>query len=317
MGPLDASYTSSSSTMKLLVPLTERRPSLLDGSELLRPEEEYIGKRKSISMDKDEDNFRVYDENCTSEIQERVKKTYYEMHTNQTLEFVQKKMEKWLKFDHVEATVMEALEMLNELVDESDPDIDLPNIIHAFQTAEQIRAKYPDKEWFQLTGLIHDLGKIMAFYDEPQWAVVGDTFPVGCAPQESIVYGKQSFKDNPDLADSRYSTKYGIYEPNCGIDNLMMSWGHDEYLYQVLKNHGATIPEEGLAMIRCHSFYPWHTGGDYEHLTTEKDKEMVKWVNEFNKYDLYTKSSVTPDVEALKPYYQGLIDKFVPGVVKF
>ena len=45
-------------------------------------------------MDKDEDNFRVYDENCTSEIQERVKKTYYEMHTNQTLEFVQKKVGK-------------------------------------------------------------------------------------------------------------------------------------------------------------------------------------------------------------------------------
>ena len=37
----------------------------------------------------------------------------------------------------------------------------------------------------------------------------------------------------------------------------------------------------------------------------------------FSKYDLYTKSSVTPDVEALKPYYQGLIDKFIPGVVKF
>ena len=73
-------------------------------------------------------------------------------------------MDKWLKFDHVEASVMEALEMLNELVDESDPDIDLPNIIHAFQTAEQIRAKHPDKEWFHLVGLIHDLGKVCTQY---------------------------------------------------------------------------------------------------------------------------------------------------------
>ena len=55
---------------------------------------------------------------------------------------------------------MEALEKLNDLVDESDPDIDLPNIVHAFQTAEQIRRDHPDKEWFQLTGLIHDLGKV-------------------------------------------------------------------------------------------------------------------------------------------------------------
>ena len=51
--------------------------------------------------------------------------------------------------------------MLNSLVDESDPDVDLPNLVHAFQTAERIRAEHPDLEWFQLTGLIHDLGKVL------------------------------------------------------------------------------------------------------------------------------------------------------------
>merc|ERR1711909_228919 len=100
-------------------------------------------------------------------------RTYMEMHTNQTVEFVRGKHEKWLKFNHFQATVMEALEMLNELVDESDPDLDLPNIVHAFQTAERIRADHPDKDWYHLVGLIHDMGKIMAFYGEPQWAVVG------------------------------------------------------------------------------------------------------------------------------------------------
>lgn len=30
--------------------------------------------------------------------------------------------------------IREALEKLNELIDESDPDIDLPNIVHAFQS---------------------------------------------------------------------------------------------------------------------------------------------------------------------------------------
>ena len=37
----------------------------------------------------------------------------------------------------------------------------------------------------------------------------------------------------------------------------------------------------------------------------------------YSKYDLYTKSTKIPDVEALKPYYQSLIDKFIPGPVKF
>lgn len=99
---------------------------------------------------------------------------------------------------------MTALDKLNDLVDESDPDAAIPNIVHAFQTAERIRQEHPDKEWFQLTGLIHDLGKIMAFYGEPQWAVVGDTFPVGCQLANSIVYRDTSFVNNPDVKDERY-----------------------------------------------------------------------------------------------------------------
>ena len=34
------------------------------------------------------------------------------------------------------------------------------------------------------TGLIHDLGKVLCKYGEPQWAVVGDTFPVGTTKWE-------------------------------------------------------------------------------------------------------------------------------------
>lgn len=51
---------------------------------------------------------------------------------------------------------------------------------HALQCAEAIRSKHPDKEWMMVVGLIHDLGKILgAKFQQPQWAVVGDTFPVG------------------------------------------------------------------------------------------------------------------------------------------
>lgn len=40
---------------------------------------------------------------------------------------------------------MEALELLDQLVDESDPDVDFPNSYHAYQTAEGIRRAHPDK----------------------------------------------------------------------------------------------------------------------------------------------------------------------------
>jgi len=295
--------------MKILIDKTSENPNIFDTSELLRPEEAL----------KDKEVFRDYTKDDV--IGERVKKTYFDMHTNQTVEFVKKKHEKWLKFDHMEATIMEALEMLNELVDESDPDLDLPNIVHAFQTAERIREEHPDRDWFHLVGLIHDLGKVMAFYGEPQWCVVGDTFPVGCRPAPSIVFGEESFRDNVDIKDARYNTQEGMYETGCGIEKVLMSWGHDEYLYHVIINHmkkvGTEIPREGLWGIRFHSCYPWHTGKDYKHLMADGDQEIMDWVLEFNKYDLYTKSTKIPDISSLKPYYQTLIDKYLPGTVSF
>lgn len=74
-------------------------------------------------------------------------------------------MADWLSFDKFEATIMDALESLNDLVDESDPDVDIPNIVHAFQTAERIREVYPNEDWFHLVGLIHDLGKVSLKYN--------------------------------------------------------------------------------------------------------------------------------------------------------
>lgn len=60
-----------------------------------------------------------------------------------------------------------------------------------------------------------------------------------------------------------------------------MSWGHDEYLYRVLRHNNTTLPNEALYMIRYHSFYPWHCSGDYKHLENEEDAKMKKWVQLF------------------------------------
>lgn len=44
----------------------------------------------------------------------------------------------------------------------------------------------------------------MAFFDEPQWCVTGDTFPVGCLWGPNIVYRETSFKGNPDGDNEKY-----------------------------------------------------------------------------------------------------------------
>ncbi|OWF51858.1 inositol oxygenase-like [Mizuhopecten yessoensis] len=249
----------------------------------------------------------------------RVIDTYKSMHTFQTVEYVRGKIEHYCKFNHAEMTMMEALNSLDAFLDESDPDVDIPNSLHGYQTAEAIRRKHPDKDWFHVVGLIHDAGKVMAHWGEPQWSTVGDTFPVGCLPDDRIVFGRESFKDNPDMKDEKFNTRLGMYEENCGLDKVLMSWGHDEYLYRVLTSDLNTcrLPEEGLYMIRYHSFYPWHTSGAYGYLCNNKDEEMKDWINEFNKFDLYTKSAVTPNVDELQAYYSALMEKYIPGKVKW
>jgi len=225
-------------------------------------------------VEKKEEEYRNYTDSARHDI---VEKTYKAMHVNQTVDFVKGMHDKWLKFDHGEHTIFDIITKLDDLVDDSDPDTALPNSVHDFQTAERIRKAWPDKDWFHLVGLLHDVGKVLALWGEPQWAVVGDTFPVGCAFSDQIVF-PEHFKENKDSTHEVYGTELGMYEKGCGMDKLMISWGHDEYMYQVLKHNGCTLPEEGLAMIRYHSLYCWHLKGAYKQFMGPGDEEKLGWV---------------------------------------
>jgi inositol oxygenase len=90
---------------------------------------------------------------------QRVAEFYRLNHTHQTLDFVVDKKRDYLALSRKRMTVWEALEFLDTLVDDSDPDIDFTQIEHALQTAEAIRAAGHPR-WFVVTGLIHDLGKM-------------------------------------------------------------------------------------------------------------------------------------------------------------
>ncbi|HMV86886.1 MAG TPA: inositol oxygenase family protein [Blastocatellia bacterium] len=254
------------------------------------------------------ENFRNY----AAEARDCVKELYYLNHKHQTLDFVLSKKAEYGKLDKMEMGVWEALEKMNEFVDDSDPDLALPQIVHALQTAEAIRQDGHPR-WFILAGLIHDLGKMLHFFGEPQWAIVGDTFPVGCAWSDKIVYS-EFFAENPDSQNPAYQTPNGIYQEGCGLDNVHISWGHDEYLYLVTKDY---LPQEALWMLRYHSCYPVHREGAYQHLLSKQDEELLYSVRAFNPYDLYSKCDTVPDVEALRPFYQELIAEYFPARIKW
>ena len=171
-------------------------------------------------MIKSDKEFRDYDG-----ADEKVRLTYKLNHTKQTIEFVKNKLEQYCtKFDQLKMSIWDAIEKLNHIIDESDPDLDAPQIIHAFQTTENLRERFPndDDDWLHLIGLIHDLGKVLLlpeFGCNGQWEVVGDTYPVGCAHSDAIVY-PEYFSENPDSVNSLYQTQLGIYEKNCGLSQF-------------------------------------------------------------------------------------------------
>lgn len=238
---------------------------------------------------------------------------FYRMHHKyQTYNFVRAKQDQWLPLRHKKMRVMDALEFLNTLVDDSDPDIELDQLQHLLQTSESIRAD-GHEEWFVLTGFIHDLGKVLCLFDEDQWAVVGDTHPVGCRFSDRIVYS-EFFEANPDRYDKRFNTRLGIYSEGCGLRNIHMSWGHDEYMYHILKHY---LPEPALYIVRYHSFYAWHRENEYDYLCDDHDRKMLSWVRKFNPYDLYTKCPELPRWDKLKPYYERLIEKYLPAELSF
>ncbi|MDX1902036.1 MAG: inositol oxygenase family protein [Gammaproteobacteria bacterium] len=316
------------------------------------------------------DQFRDYSKS------EQVERTYQHMQENQTAARVAELNERYTteagytdcNGNKIRETIMDVFKLLDQIIDESDPDTDLPQSFHAYQTGEALKdcidpdkptqlkpipinhlfsdeewkglpdevresyynyldELYPEIEnwsWLPLIGFIHDLGKVLALQNWgklPQSFVVGDTFPIGAPFSQSNVYYKQGFfKKNPDLNFEEKSDNhlFGKYEMHTGFDHLDMSFGHDEYMYSVLKRTIHHLPKEALYLIRFHSFYPWHTPRDgkprgYTELASAEDWRMLPLLKLFQQCDLYSKKAKLPNKEQLKKYYDELIKHFIPG----
>lgn len=255
---------------------------------------------------------RSYDETST-----HLKLHYRLMRTKQTLSHV-KRM--YIKHhpdnNNLQMTIWEALDQLKDFIDTSDPDVTIANFAHAFQTAEGIReAGLP--EWLQVTGLIHDIGKVMYLRgcDEDgtsirkQWSIAGDIYVIGHPLPECLVLPEYNAYAPKEMVD---------YSRNCGFDQCYMSYGHDEYLYNVLvaNREKVRLPLEALYIIRYHSFYAWHSNDAYTELESQYDRSMKGWVKLFNQYDLYTKESINfseDEISKMCIYYGKLVDKYLPG----
>src|SRR5437763_16410017 len=90
---------------------------------------------RTVDPEKPKEAFRDY----RAEARPSVKEFYRLNHTRQTLDFVLQKKREYLTKNRRRMGIWEAMEYLNTLVDDSDPDTDLSQIEHLAQVAESMR----------------------------------------------------------------------------------------------------------------------------------------------------------------------------------
>src|SRR5256885_5958623 len=95
-------------------------------------QQRYPESEAKIETAKSKSEFRDY----RKEARPSVKEFYRLNHTHQTFDFVQQKKKQYLSLDKRRMGIWEAMEYLNTLVDDSDPDTDLSQIQHLLQPAE-------------------------------------------------------------------------------------------------------------------------------------------------------------------------------------
>jgi len=119
-----------------------------DDSAFPKTEEPYIDQEKPLCIGANtvgfadsevKKSYEEYRNYTNSDRHDTVAMCYKAMHENQTVAHVRSCLEKYNKFGRMEMTIEEAFKLLDNLVDDSDPDSDQPNSFHNFQTAERIR----------------------------------------------------------------------------------------------------------------------------------------------------------------------------------
>ena len=99
---------------------------------LLEDWEDFVEQRYPAPGEKPREDYRNYDNLARDTVCD-----FYRLnHRHQTYDFVREKKRAFLRLDRRQMTVLEALDFLDTLVDDSDPDISLSQREHLLQTAD-------------------------------------------------------------------------------------------------------------------------------------------------------------------------------------
>jgi inositol oxygenase len=230
---------------------------------------------------------------------QKVDDTYKDIFKNQRIKIVN---EMRIKYDFLEPkayTIWEVFKKLETVRDESDPDTDLPQIVHAWQTAESIKSRYMEEppalskihicdlftrlEWNKLAEDVRikyntTLDKFYEGIEEWDWfPLIGLIHDLGKVMVETefgglpqwlvvgdifplgILLSKEAIFYERGFHLENPDFNTNLYAEHCGFNNIMFTWSHDQYMAMVLEKNETLLPKEAIYIVRYHSFYSWHT----------------------------------------------------------
>lgn len=205
----------------------------------------------------------------------------YEAHIRQTVEDVKYLNKKYERPSFGKKSVYETVGLLSHCCDETDNTLwALSQLTHVLQIAEGMEKDGVTDPVLWQGAFLHDLGKILLLYQEAPENVVCINFPIGDFP------------------------------PDCGLDNVIFQWNHDEFIYMRMRDH---VSPEVAWLIRYHSIrvdpsLPF---------MDDKDKEYLnKYLLPFRKYDFGSKSAYHQPRKNLAAYRDFLETTF-PKAIEF
>mmetsp|Transcript_22827 Transcript_22827/g.43048 ORF Transcript_22827/g.43048 Transcript_22827/m.43048 type:complete len:738 (-) Transcript_22827:300-2513(-) len=239
---------------------------------------------------------------CTSDTPPR-RHHYRKCWKFQTYDYVRTKRLNFLNFSLGRATLIEALGWIHAFpahpfhswssdgsISGSTPDSAPSLRTLCFLMAETAREEgLPD--WVQLVALFHELGEAVKILDPSNtgqmadsiydWTISSRSRVVGCKIPQCATFGE--FRHlNMDEEDSRYNSDTGVYQANCGLENVFLMWSGCEYMYYLLKHNRTSLPEEVFAMIRFFLLGDWYEHGEYSSLVNADDEDMLPFLQEFD-----------------------------------
>ncbi|KAL7500918.1 hypothetical protein ACHAWT_008971 [Skeletonema menzelii] len=239
---------------------------------------------------------------CTSDTPPR-RHHYLQSWKLQTYEYVQSMRLTFLNFSLGKATLFEALGWIHAFpaypfhVWCSDDNIGSSMVSSpSLRTLSVLMAEAARDEglpdWVQLVALFHELGEAVKKLDPNNtgkmadsiydWTISTRSRVVGCATPGCATFSE--FRHfNTDLLDARYSSDKGVYESNCGLDNVLLQWSGSEYMYHLLRHNHTALPSEALAMVRYFLLGDWHEHHEYTSITNEYDDDKLQWVSDFDR----------------------------------